>query len=195
MILKSPQKNRLIETLKPLQSPLGGFGGGNGQWPHLAATYAAVLSLTITTFYASKRVPKPQHAALYSASFSWIDRKQLLAWLRQLRVSNGGFKVNVEGEEDVRAGYCTLIICALMCFDAEELNGETSKGEKSFLEGVPEYFKRCQTWEGGIGAKQHTEAHGGYAFCVVAGLCLIDAPKESLHKFVFSWFLNLILFI
>jgi len=172
---------------------LGGFGGGNGQWPHLAATYAALLSLTITTFYASKKIPKSQHAALYSASFSWIDRKQLLAWLRKLRVSNGGFKVNMEGEEDVRAGYCALIICALMCFDAEELNSGNPEGEALFLEGVPEYFKRCQTWEGGIGAKQHAEAHGGYAFCVVAGLCLIDAPKESLHKFVPSLLLLVLL--
>ena len=36
---------RLVQTVKPLQNSTGGFGGGHGQWSHIAASYACVLSL------------------------------------------------------------------------------------------------------------------------------------------------------
>jgi len=32
----------------------------------------------------------------------------------------------------------------------------------------------CQTYEGGIGGEPYNEAHGGYTFCGVAALILID---------------------
>ncbi len=35
----------------------------------------------------------------------------------------------------------------------------------------------CQTYEGGFGGEPGTEAHGGYAFCAVAALSILD----SLH--------------
>jgi protein farnesyltransferase subunit beta len=35
----------VIASLIPAQHPRGGFGGGFGQLPHLATTYAAVLAL------------------------------------------------------------------------------------------------------------------------------------------------------
>ena len=36
---------RVVQTFSPMQNPGGGFGGGHGQVSHIAATYAAVLSL------------------------------------------------------------------------------------------------------------------------------------------------------
>ncbi|CAG8899475.1 unnamed protein product [Penicillium egyptiacum] len=40
-------RERVITTLRPMQNPTGGFGGGHGQTSHLAGSYAAVLSLAI----------------------------------------------------------------------------------------------------------------------------------------------------
>ena len=40
-------KNSVITTLRPMQNPSGGFGGGHGQTSHLAGSYAAVLSLAM----------------------------------------------------------------------------------------------------------------------------------------------------
>lgn len=37
----------LIDTLRPIQNTSGGFGGGQGQYSHLATTYAAVLSIAV----------------------------------------------------------------------------------------------------------------------------------------------------
>ena len=40
-------RNRVLETLTPMQNPSGGFGGGPGQTSHSAPSYAAVLSLAM----------------------------------------------------------------------------------------------------------------------------------------------------
>jgi len=39
--------NSVIDTLRPVQNKTGGFGGGHGQFSHLATTYASVLSLVM----------------------------------------------------------------------------------------------------------------------------------------------------
>lgn len=38
-------QDRVVRSLSRWQHPEGGFGGGPGQLPHLAATYAAVNAL------------------------------------------------------------------------------------------------------------------------------------------------------
>jgi len=37
----------VIATLRPIQNKTGGFGGGHGQFSHLATTYASTLSLVM----------------------------------------------------------------------------------------------------------------------------------------------------
>ena len=37
---------------------------------------------------------------------------------------------------------------------------------------------RCQTYEGGFGGTPCTEAHGGYTFCCVSALKLLDSLQE-----------------
>ncbi|KAK6342619.1 CAAX farnesyltransferase (FTase) subunit beta [Orbilia javanica] len=173
---------RVVSSLKPLQHPNGGFGGGNGQAPHVAAAYASILTLATTSYHVSRGLPENERLEVYAESFAWIDRGKLLQWIRKIKLPNGGFKVNEGGEEDVRAGYCALVVLALLGYDEEELRGDPSLGELPLLSGVAEYFKNCQTWEGGIGAKPNAEAHGGYAFCVLAALCLLSGPEEALSK-------------
>lgn len=41
-------------------------------------------------------------------------------------------------------------------------------------DGVAEFVGSCQTYEGGIGGEPGNEAHGGYAFCAVAALSILD---------------------
>ncbi|EWC45288.1 hypothetical protein DRE_06015 [Drechslerella stenobrocha 248] len=174
--------DRTVASLKPLQHKDGGFGGGNGQMPHMASVYAVVLTLAITTYHASRDLSEAERFKVYAESFGWIDRKRLLQWIRKTKLPSGGFKVNEGGEEDVRAGYCALVTLALLDFDEDELKGDASLGESPLLDGVLDYFQSCQTWEGGIGAKPHAEAHGGYAFCVLGALCLLGEPGEVLNR-------------
>ena len=47
MRLEEDEASQIIEFLRHCQNPTGGFGGGPGQYSHLAPTYAAVNALVI----------------------------------------------------------------------------------------------------------------------------------------------------
>lgn len=83
----SQYRERLISTVRPIQNPGGGFGGGNGQMSHLAPTYAILLSLVMVGG---------------EEAFEVIDRKAMWKWLGSLKQPDGGFQMSVGGEEDVR---------------------------------------------------------------------------------------------
>ena len=136
----------------------GGFGGGPGHAPHAASAYAAVLAL----------VALGDAAALAAG-----DRAALHALFLSLRAPSGGFRVQPDGEADVRGAYTVLAVCDLL--------GILSPAVRA---GAAEFLLRCQTYEGGFGAEPGNEAHGGYTFCALAGLAIlgdealarVDAP-------------------
>ncbi|KAK9319107.1 terpenoid cyclases/protein prenyltransferase alpha-alpha toroid [Lipomyces orientalis] len=136
----------------------GGFGGGNGQTAHLAATYASLNALAMS---GDKQV------------WAQINRRKLYKWLMSVKRPDGGFSMHVGGEEDVRAVYCALASAALMNIITPEL-----------VEGTAEWVSRCQTYEGGIGGAPCNEAHGGYAFCGLAALCILGNPVEMIPKYL-----------
>ena len=42
-----------------------------------------------------------------------------------------------------------------------------------------QFIANCQTYEGGFGGEPGTEAHGGYTFCAIAALALLDHLSNS----------------
>ncbi|KAL7269877.1 CAAX farnesyltransferase (FTase) subunit beta [Rhizina undulata] len=153
-------RQRVISTFGPLQNESGGFGGGNQQMSHLASTYAAILSLTIVG-------PDPE-TGIHPLSI--VDRNAMYRWLHSLHDPvTGAFPVCLNGEADVRGVYCALTIISL-------LGIPTSDG---LLTNTANYLTNCQSYEGGFGASPGgKEAHGGYAFCALAALCLLGGPEE-----------------
>ena len=83
----APYRQRLIETVRPMQNLTGGFGGGFGQTSHLATTYATVLALALVGG---------------DAAYEVVDRRSMWRWLSSLKQPDGGFQMCVGGEEDVR---------------------------------------------------------------------------------------------
>ncbi|VVT53067.1 uncharacterized protein SAPINGB_P003387 [Magnusiomyces paraingens] len=142
-----------VDTIFSCISPEGGIGGNIGQIGHLAPTYAGFNVL-----------------ALMGDEYSWdkIDRKAMYDWIFKLKTPEGGFKMHINGECDTRAVYCALSVASLLNILTPEL-----------VEGVSGFISRCQTFEGGFSAFPDVEAHGGYAFCALAALCLIMPPKEA----------------
>ena len=136
----------------------GGFGGGPGHAPHSASAYAAVLALV---------------ALGDAAALAAVDRAALHALFLSLRAPGGGFRVQPDGEADVRGAYTVLAVCDLL--------GILSPAVRA---GSADFLLRCQTYEGGFGAEPGAEAHGGYTFCALAGLAIlgdealarVDAP-------------------
>lgn len=92
----------------------------------------------------------------------------------------------IGGEEDVRGAYCSMTIHALLNLPLELPPDSPARinGDETFLTGLGEWLRSCQTYEGGTGSAPDSEAHGAYAFCVLACLCLMDAPYRSINHYL-----------
>ncbi|KAJ6796466.1 protein farnesyltransferase subunit beta [Iris pallida] len=136
-----------VDFLLRCEGEDGGYGGGPGQMPHLATTYAAVNSL-IT--FGSQR------------ALSSINRGKMRKFLLQMKDPSGAFRMHDGGEIDVRACYTAVSVASILNILDNEL-----------VKDVGEYVLRCQTYEGGIAGEPGSEAHGGYTFCGLATMILI----------------------
>ena len=152
-----PLAHRCLGFLARCQHPNGGFGGGPGQDPHLAPTYAAINAVCILSGV--------QGVGL--SAFSVIDRRGLYRFLLRMKRADGSFSVCDDGECDTRGLY-TAVSVATLCGLATE----------ALLHRVVEYLQRCQTYEGGMGAEPGNEAHGGYTFCSLAALLMVGRARE-----------------
>jgi len=153
--------NNVAKFLEKCQNPNGGFGGGPGQLSHLAPTYAATNALIICgTDYA----------------FKVFDRAKMYQFLMQLKQKDGGFIMHVGGESDVRGTYCAFSVASVLNIMTPELKNRTG-----------EYIARCQTYEGGMGGEPGNEAHGGYTFCAVAALSIINELHLIDINRLFAW--------
>lgn len=155
-LLAVPLADELASTvvtfLSHCQNEDGGYGGGPGQWSHLAPTYAAVNALCIIGT---------------EESFNSINRKALQSFLLRMRSHDGGFRMHDDGEIDIRGAYCAASVARLVNIATEEM-----------FDLTPEWIVACQTYEGGFGGCPGMEAHGGYSFCGLAALVLLG--KEHL---------------
>uniref|UniRef100_A0A9L0KC86 Protein farnesyltransferase subunit beta n=1 Tax=Equus asinus TaxID=9793 RepID=A0A9L0KC86_EQUAS len=151
----------VCQFLELCQSPDGGFGGGPGQYPHLAPTYAAVNALCIIGT---------------EEAYDVINREKLLEYLYSLKQPDGSFLMHVGGEVDVRSAYCAASVASLTNIITPDL-----------FEGTAEWIARCQNWEGGIGGVPGMEAHGGYTFCGLAALVILKKERSLNLKSLLQW--------
>lgn len=157
-------KDDIISFIKECAHKDGGYGGGPGQIAHLATTFAAINSLITTA--------SPE--ALES-----IDRTKLIKFLHRLKQPDGSFAMHDDGEIDSRATYCALSI--LRCLNIHD---------PILLANVADWILSCQTYEGGFGSVPGSEAHGGYTFCCVASLCLINQLHRTDLPSLLRWLTN-----
>lgn len=154
-----------------MQSKTGGFGGGYGQYSHLAGTYAVLLSLALVGG---------------KEAYEMVDRNAMWHWLGRLKQADGGFQVCEGGEEDTRGAYCALVAISLLNLPLDLPADSPARvhGLQRFTDGLGEYLSRCQTYEGGISDAPGHEAHGAYTFCAIACLCLLDEPSKSFKQYL-----------
>ncbi|XP_062104359.1 protein farnesyltransferase subunit beta-like [Humulus lupulus] len=132
--------------------------------PHLATTYAAVNSL----------ITIGGHEALSS-----INRSTLYMFLQRMKQPSGGFRMHDGGEIDVRACYIAISVASILNILDDEL-----------VQNVGNYILSCQTYEGGIGGEPNSEAHGGYTFCGLATMILIN----EVHRLDLSRLIDWLIF-
>jgi len=161
-------RQRLIETVRPLQNKSGGYGGGHGQTSHCAASYACVLALAMVD------------------GLEEVNRNTIWHWLGKIKQPNGGFRMAENGESDIRGAYCAFIIITILNLprDLPPSSPARHAGLKTFDEGLGDYIRALQTYEGGIGATPGDEAHGAYAFLAMGVLSMLDAPHIIIPKYL-----------
>ena len=163
----SSYRDRLISTVRPLQNATGGFGGGHGQLSHCACSYACVLALACV------------------GALEVVDRRGMWEWLSRVKQSDGGFRMAVGAEEDIRGAYCALTILTLLNLPPTLPPSAAERtGLRLFTDGLGKWVGRCQTYEGGMASMPGSEAHGAYAFCGLACLSLLDAPHISIPQYL-----------
>lgn len=162
--LDDEQYSKIVGFLARCQASEGGFGGGPGQYPHIASTYAAVQALcTIGT----------------EEAFRVIDREALQRFLMSLRLDDGSFRMHSDGEVDIRGVYCVLAVARLTNVYLPEM-----------FKGTDDWIAKCQTWEGGFGGCPGMEAHGGYTYCGVASLVLLGKTNMCPLMPLIRWIVN-----
>ncbi|GKT86215.1 farnesyltransferase subunit beta [Colletotrichum tofieldiae] len=156
----------LIKTVRTMQNPSGGIGGGHGQNSHLATTYAVVLALAIVGG---------------EDAYETIDRKSMWRWLSSLKQPSGGIQMTLGGEVDVRGAYCAAVIATLLNLplDLSTDSPAWTPERPTLFTGLADY-----TFEGGISGKPDGEAHGAYAFCALGCLSILDTPHRIIPKYL-----------
>ncbi|PQP93286.1 protein farnesyltransferase subunit beta-like [Prunus yedoensis var. nudiflora] len=157
-------QNNIIYFLSRCQDPNGGYGGGPGQMPHLATTYAAVCSL----------VTLGGHKALSS-----INRSEMYMFLQQMKHPSGGFRsLELYLIPYFSPGF--MMVEKLMSGPATAISVASILNilDDELVQNVGNYILSCQTYEGGISAEPGTEAHGGYTFCGVATMIMINQVNQ-----------------
>jgi protein farnesyltransferase subunit beta len=162
--LSQGHKRRIISTLKHIQNPAGGYGGGPRQISQGAPNYAAVLSLC---------------SIGSDEAFQSINRKTMYSWFLSLKQPNGGFSIHNDGETDSRSTYTIICIAKLLNILTPQL-----------VQGTADFTLSCQTYEGGFGGEPFNEAHGGYNFCAMATLLILNDFSRCNLVNLENWLLN-----
>ncbi|KAI5955280.1 RAM1 [Candida jiufengensis] len=150
--------NAKIETCI-IEDGQKGISGGKNQIGHVASTYAGVLTLVLTKNYTLLK-------KLKSNIYDWLMSLKI-----RINDDQSAFIMHENGEYDTRSTYCVLVIATLLNIKTSEL-----------LEGVEDWILSCQTYEGGFAGIPNTESHGGYNFCAIASLFLINSDPHQVSK-------------
>ncbi|KAM1187346.1 hypothetical protein ACFX2I_023383 [Malus domestica] len=165
-------EHNAIDFLSRCQDPEGGYSGGPGQASILVSAFDVVASNVDISLFNSAGMP--HLATTYAAvnalitlggeeALSSINRGKIYKFLQQMKHPGGGFRMHDGGEIDVRACYTAVSVASILNILDDEL-----------VHNVGSFILSCQTYEGGISGEPGAEAHGGYTFCGVATMVLIN---------------------
>ncbi|RDD41265.1 Protein farnesyltransferase subunit beta [Trichoplax sp. H2] len=117
-------KHSIIDFLSRCQSPDGGFGGGPGQIPHLAPTYAAICAVCIVNLKEGyQMINRGVYCATVAARLTNIANSELFKdtpeWIARCQTYEGGIG-SIPGME-AHSGYSFCGFAALVLLGHEEV--------------------------------------------------------------------------
>lgn len=159
-IINNKLKNeidRMTNQIISLQTT--GFSGNRNMLPNLGCTYSSLAFL-----YMVNKLDR-------------INKENVLVFLNEMKHKNG-FYMHKDGESDARTTYCAI---ASYCI----ITNLKPKDYFLFKDCTKEILER-QTYEGGFAANKGEEAHGGYTYCSIASLYLLDS-LDKIHPNIRNW--------
>lgn len=195
--LNKDLKLKFIDYLSSLQHEEGGFMGYSNSLPHIISNYSAVLALISLDCEEAYNIidRKKMYNFLLSMKSNKNSNKEYLKDKKEnhllsknkdtikisdIEVNNiGSFQVHKNGESDLRATYCAITVAYILNILDDDL-----------LEGVVENIASCQTYEGGLGPEPYSESHGGYNFCGIATLILLNKLELIDIDCQLNWLVN-----
>jgi protein farnesyltransferase subunit beta len=190
--LSRENKLKFIPYLQELQHPEGGFCGYGSGIPHVVSNYAAVMAILALGLEEGYKIIDRQKMRTFLQSlkynkkenFIYDDRGNFLIekgkHLTDYRVHwPGSYQMHLNGESDLRATYCALTVAYILNIIDDELT-----------KGVVENIQHCQTFEGGLGPEPFCEAHGGYSYCGIATLVLLNKLEAIDTGRFIRWLVN-----
>ena len=197
-------KMQLVQILKELQHEDGGFCGSPKGYAHLISTYAAVMAIVnlgIPEAYDIIDIEKMKNFLLKMKNNefdinkppSYTDKNGVYLITRDKdndfisyhTAYPGTFQNHVNGESDLRSTYCAMVIASTL-----NLINYNDIENDPITKGVVGNIKNCQTFEGGLGPEPYCEAHGGYSFCGIATLVMLNKLKEIDTNSFLRWLVN-----
>lgn len=191
-------KLEIVKFLKLCQHPEGGFCGWPRGLAHTVSNYAAIMAIVnlgIEEAYDIIDIPKMKQFLLKmkNRNFqinnqpSYVDKNGDYLITRSdankcgdiSSTYPGAFASHTNGESDLRATYCSLVVASTLDILDDDLT-----------EGVVDLIKQCQTYEGGFGPEPFCEAHGGYSYCAIATLVLLNKLNEINVGAFLRWLTN-----
>jgi len=151
-ILKAdiPNPHQIFSFLKHCYNQeTGGFGGGPQQLSHLAPTYSATCCLI--------ELDLPEIQTFFNEIRPSVEK-----FLKNMLQKDGSFLMHRNGETDTRAAFCAVSVAKNLDIDID-------------FSRTIDWLVSCQSYEGGISGVPGAEAHGGYTFCAVAALKLLNS--------------------
>ena len=155
LIIPNAPKDRLeearmksIDFLRKRQLKTGGFSGFPNDNVSLVTVIGAICGIMT--------IGKEE-------AYEIINRKALYDSIMALKMSDGSFRVSLGEENDIRSTFAALFICYYIDMLTPEL-----------IENVLEFTLSCRCYDGGFSPKPGMESHGGYTFCGVMILKLLN---------------------
>ena len=197
-------KMQLVQILKELQHEDGGFCGSPKGYAHLISTYAAVMAIVnlgIPEAYEIINIDKMKNFLLkmknnqfdINQAPSYTDKNGVYLITRPKdkdfisyhTAFPGTFQNHINGESDLRSTYCAMIIAStLNLINYNDIENDL------ITKGVVDNIKNCQTFEGGLGPEPYCEAHGGYSYCGIATLVMLNKLNEIDTDSFLRWLVN-----
>ena len=141
-------RKKSIDFLRKRQLKTGGFSGFANDNINLITVLGAIDGII---------------AIGKEEAYEMIDRKALYDSIMSLKMSDGSFCVSLGEESDIRSTFAALFICYYIDMLTTEL-----------IKNVLEFTLSCRCYDGGFSPKPGVESHGGYTFCGVMILKMLN---------------------